>query len=387
MNQMFYVLIGCICVPFLSCRTDARNNATDPNAPDPPKDFRVLTLSPRTAKVNLDFPATLQGQQVIEIRPKIDGYLDAIYVAEGAAIKKGQLLFRISNPQYEQDVITAMASIKSAESDVDAAQMQVTKVKPLVEKEIISSYELQSAEYTLKAKQAALVQARAALANAQTNVGYTILRSPSDGVIGTIPYKVGALINTTNTSPLTMLANITKVYAYFSLNEKQLLQYFASTPGATIHDKINNFLPATLILADGSVYPEKGKIEMASGLVSTETGTAAFKATFSNPVSILRSGASATVRIPTTIDSALIIPQSATYELQDKRLVYVVDKNNRVASTAITGVPSDNGLYFIITSGLKAGDIVVLEGLVGLRDSLQVIPNQATADSVYKNFK
>ena len=173
-----------------------------------------------------------------------------------------------------------------------------------------------------------------------------------------IPYKVGALINNTNTEPLTTLSNIANIYAYYSLNEKQLLQFFGGTPGATIHDKINNMAPATLLLADGSIYPEKGKIELASGLISTETGTATFKAVYPNPLGIIRSGASATVRVPTTVDTALVIPQSATYELQDKRLVYVMDKNNRISSTAITIMPSDNGRYFIVTSGLKAGDIV-----------------------------
>jgi membrane fusion protein, multidrug efflux system len=380
-----------LCFSVLSCSNPGNANKNMPDQgmgmPYQVKDFRVLKLSPRSAKVDIDFPATIQGLQIIEIRPKIDGYLDAIYVPEGATVKKGQLLFRISNPQYEQEVVTATASIKSAEADVDAATMQVTKVKPLVDKEIISSYELQSAEFALKAKQAALVQAKAALANAQANAGYTILRSPSEGVIGTIPYKVGALINTSNTSPLTTLANTIKVYAYFSLNEKQLLQYFAGTPGATINEKINNLSPAALLLADGSLYPEKGKIVLASGLISTETGTASFKALYSNPLGILRSGASATVRLPTTIDSALIVPQSATYELQDKRLVYVVDKTNRISSTAITGTASDNGQYFIVTGGLKSGDEVVMEGLIGLKDSVEIIPKEAVADSVYKNLK
>jgi membrane fusion protein (multidrug efflux system) len=351
------------------------------------KGYAVLTLLPRSAKVNIDFPATIQGQQIIEIRPKIDGYLDAIYVQEGASVKKGQLLFHISNPQYEQEVITATASIKSAEAEVDAAKMQLAKVKPLVEKEIVSKYELEAAQYTLNAKEAALSQAKAALVNAQTNVGYTILRSPENGVIGTIPYKVGALVNNTNTSPLTTLSNISKVYAYYSLNEKQLLQYFAGTHGLNMQEKINNMPPASLILADGSLYPEKGKIEMASGLISTETGTATFKALYPNPSGMIRSGASATVRIPTTFDTVLIIPQSATYELQDKRLVYVVDKNNKISSIAINAIPSDNGQYFILTNGLKTGDIVVLEGLVGLKDGIQIIPKQATADSVYRNLK
>jgi membrane fusion protein (multidrug efflux system) len=353
----------------------------------PAKDFKVLTLVPRRARVNVDFPATIQGQQIIEIRPKIDGYVDALYVREGAAVNKGQLLFRISNPQYEQEVITAGASIKSAEADVDAAKMQVDKVKPLVDKEIISKYELESAQYTLKAKEAALAQAKATLVNAQTNVGYTLLRSPAKGVIGMIPFKVGALITSSTAAPLTTLSNIENVYAYYSLNERQLLQYFETTAGLNIQQKINNMGAASLLLADGSLYPQKGKIEMASGLISTETGTATFKALFANPTGIIRSGASATVRIGTTLDSALIIPQSATYELQDKRFVYQVGKDNRISSVAITAMPSDNGQYFIVTSGLKRNDEVVLEGLIGLRDSTQIVPVHPSPDSVYAKLK
>ena len=349
------------------------------NKSAPLKDYKVLTLQARPAKVDLDFPATIQGQQIIEIRPKIDGYVDAIYVQEGAEVKKGQLLFRISNPQYEQEVITARASIKSAEADVESAGMQITKVTPLVEKEIISKYELQSLQYTLRVKEAALAQAKAALANAQTNAGYTVLHSPANGVIGLIPYKIGALINSTTTAPLTTLSNIDNVYAYYSLNEKQLLQYFSSTNGATIKEKINNMLPATLILSDKTVYPEKGKIALASGLISTETGTATFKATYKNPLGIIRSGASATVRLPTTIDTALVIPQSASYELQDKRFVYVVGKDNQLAGVSITVIPDDKGQYFIVTSGLHTGDAIVLEGLIGLRDGDKIIPKPASA--------
>lgn len=382
-----FIIVALSCQLFSCNSGDAKDTSVNNAPPSEIKDYKVLTLNPRKAKVNIDFPATIQGQQIIEIRPKIDGYIDAIYVQEGAAVKKGQLLFRISNPQYEQEIITATASIKSAEADVDASKMQIAKVKPLVEKEIISKYELESAQYTLKSKEAALAQAKAALINAQTNAGYTILRSPANGVIGMIPYKVGALVNSTNTDPLTTLSNIGKVYAYYSLSEKQLLQYFNSTRGSTIHEKINNMQPATLLLADGSVYPEKGKIEMASGMISTETGTATFKAIYENPLGIIRSGASATVRIPTDMDSALVIPQSATYELQDKRLVYILGKDNKISSIAITAIPSDNGQYFIITSGLKPGDIVVLEGLIGLRDNTQIIPKQANVDSVYANLK
>jgi membrane fusion protein (multidrug efflux system) len=380
-----FILSAILLVFLYSCGGNSQggDQPFDPNAPQPVKDYKVLTLSPRKAKVNFDYPASIQGQQVIEIRPKVDGYVDGIYVKEGATVKKGDLLFRINNPQYEQEEITATAAIKSALADVDAAKMQVEKVKPLVEKDIVSKYELESAQYTLEAKEAGLAQAKATLVNAQTNVGYTTLRSPQDGVIGNIPYKVGALVSSTSTDPLTTLSNIANVYAYYSMNEKQLLQLFSSVPGNSIEEKLNKMASATLLLADGTEYLEKGKIETASGLISTETGTASFKAIYANPLGIIRSGASATVRIPTTTDTALVIPQSATYELQDKRLVYVVGKDNKINSVAITTQPTDDGKYFIVTGGLKAGDMIVLEGLIGLKDNLQIIPKQANADSVY----
>jgi len=367
-----------------SCSDNNAEQST--NSVQKVQDYPVLTLLPRRAKVSLDFPATIQGQQIIEIRPKIDGFLDAIYVKEGATVRKGQLLFRIRNPQYEQDVLTAKASIKSAEANVSSAKMEVEKVKPLVEKEIVSKYELETAQYTLQAREAAFAQAQATLANAETNLAYTLLHSPQDGVIGSIPYKVGALITNTTTEALTTLSNIGNVYAYYSMNEKQLLAFSASTPGASMQEKLSHLPPATLLLADGNEYSEKGKIETASGMITTETGTALFKAIYANPLGIIRSGASATVRIPTTMDNALVIPQSSTYELQDKRFVYIMDKNNKVSSTAITVTASDNGQYFIVNSGLKPGDIVVLEGLIGLKDGTQIIPKQAIADSVYNKI-
>lgn len=382
-KNIFYTFLVIFSPQLFSCNSDDNKNNPGNNKQEQIKDYKVLALHPRPARVNLDFPATIQGQQIIEIRPKVDGYVDAIYVQEGAEVKKGQLLFRISNPQYEQEIITANASIKSAEADVDAAKMQVTKVKPLVDKEIISKYELESQQYSLKVKEAALAQAKAALVNAQTNAGYTVLRSPANGVIGLIPYKIGALINSSTTAPLTTLSNIENVYAYYSLNEKQLLQYFAGAHGTTIKEKVDNMQPATLILADNTVYPEKGKIEMASGLISTETGTATFKAIYKNPLGLIRSGASATVRLPTTVDSALVIPQSASYELQDKRFVYVVGKDNRLTGASITVTPVDNGQYFIVNSGLQPGDNVVMEGLIGLKDGDKIIPVAANADSIY----
>ena len=316
----------------------------------------------------------------------VDGYLESIYVQEGATVRKGQLLFSIKNPLYDQGVITANAAIKIAIADVNTARMNVEKVRPLVEKDIVSRYELESANFSLQSKEAALAQAKATLANANTNLGYTTLRSPQNGIIGSIPYKIGALVSSTSASALTTLANTGNVFAYFSWNEKQLLSFMSSIPGSTIQEKLNHMPPVTLLLADGTEYQEKGKLETASGLISTQTGTASFKAIFPNPKGIIHSGASGVVRLNQTLDTALLVPQSASYEMQDKRFVYTLTADNRVMSRSIVSKPTNDGQFLIVTSGLKNGDKIVLNG-TNLKDSTFIIPKFVKTDSIYSQLQ
>jgi len=368
----------------MSCTN--HNHQQGPGGRNMVRDYQVLKLSPQTVTTHLEFPATIEGQLVIEIRPMISGYVKEIKVNEGDHVQKGQVLFIISNPQYEQDVITAKARIKSAIAEVDTARMDLEKVKPLVEKEIVSKYSLQSAEYTLQAKEAALAQAQAALANTETNLDYTIIRSPEDGLIGTIPYKIGALVNSKSKEALTTLSNIDTIFAYFSWNEKMLLDFLSKTKGTTIAEKSENLPPATLILANNTEYSKKGRVEMASGLISTETGAAIFKAIFPNPTGIIRSGASATVRIPQIHDNVLVIPQNITSELQDKRFVYIVGTDNTVSSVSITATSTDDGQFFLVSEGLKSGDRVIMEGIPSLRDKMVINPKETDAANLYKGI-
>jgi membrane fusion protein (multidrug efflux system) len=348
-----------------------------------PQQYSVLQITAQPVSVHTDYPATLQGEEVVEIRPKIEGYLEEQYVDEGTRVKRGQKLFRISNPQYEQELRSAEAGVNTAQADIKSAELTVNKTKPLVEKEIISKYELEAAEYTLQSKKAALVQAQATLANARVNLGYTIITSPSNGIIGTIPYKKGSLVSGTSTNPLTTLSADKGIYAYFALNEKQLLEFNRTFKGATIQDKLRNLPAVQLVLADGTLYNQTGKVETASGLLTTETGSSNFRATFPNPDGLLKSGGSASVRIPRSINDALLIPQSATYELQDKRLVYTVGNDNKVLSKAITTTPTDDGKFFIVTDGLVNGDKIVLNGLTSLKDSMAIKPAMANPQTIY----
>ncbi|TDH24166.1 efflux RND transporter periplasmic adaptor subunit [Segetibacter sp. 3557_3] len=347
------------------------------------KDYPVITITARQTTLFSDYPATVQGQQNIEIRPKIDGYIEQIYVDEGSTVKKGQPLFRISAPQYEQGVRTAQANINIAQADVNAAQMQVNKVRPLVEKNIISRYELESAQYTLQARQAALAQARATLANARTNLGYTRITSPVNGVVGSIPHKIGSLVSSATPEPLTTVSNIGNIYAYFSINEKQALEFSANTKGASVQERIATIPPVTLILSTGNEFPQKGRIETASGLINTETGSISVRATFPNPGNIVRSGSSGVVRIPRTVDTALLVPQKATYEIQGKKFVYVVESTNTVRSAEIQVMESGNGQYFVVQRGLNPGERVVLEGVAGLTEGASIAARPVNTDSVF----
>ena len=350
------------------------------------RDYPVLTIAPYTTTLFTDFPATVQGQQNIEIRPKIDGYIEMMYVDEGATVRKGQPLFRISAPQYEQQVRTAQANIKIAEANVNAAQMQVNKVRPLVEKDIISKFELESAQYTLQARQAELAQAKATLANARINLGYTSVTSPVNGVVGTIPYKIGSLVSSNTAQPLTTVSNIGNIYAYFSINEKQALESARNSPGTTVKQRLANFPPVSLILPNGIEFPQKGRIETASGLINTETGSVSVRATFPNPGNIIRSGSSGVVRIPRTVDSAILIPQKSTFEVQGKKFVYVVGDSGTVRSVEVKVLDNSNGQYFVVQQGVKAGEKIVLEGVASLKEDTRIKEHLVNTDSLYQEI-
>eukprot|EP01118_Nematostelium_gracile_P014194 TRINITY_DN5483_c0_g1_i2.p1 TRINITY_DN5483_c0_g1~~TRINITY_DN5483_c0_g1_i2.p1 ORF type:complete len:395 (+),score=79.15 TRINITY_DN5483_c0_g1_i2:23-1186(+) len=350
------------------------------------KPYKVLEIQQTDATLNTDFPASIQGQQNIEIRPRVDGYVEKIYVDEGAVVKAGQPLFKINAPQFEQEVRTATASIKSAEAEVSTAKMAVTKVKPLVEKDIISKYELESAEYRYQAALATLSQAQAALSNARTNLGYTNVKSPVNGVVGSIPFRLGSLVSGSNAEPLTTVSSIGNVYAYFAFNEKLLLE-FNKDAKASFAERIKQMPSVSLVLADGTLYNQQGRIQTVNGLINTATGSVNVRASFPNPNGLIRSGSSATVRIPTQVKNGILIPQSATFELQDKRFASVVGADSIAKNVQITVRDNSAGSFFVVDKGLKAGDKVVLEGVANLKDGTKIKPVPANANNIYAELK
>ena len=307
-------------------------------------------------------------------------------VDEGASVKKGQVLFRLNANDLQATVRSAEASVKVAEADVNSAAINLEKTKPLVEKNIISTFELQSVESTLKAKEAQLALTKANLENAKANLQYTAITSPADGTIGNFPYRVGSLVSSTSAEPLTTVSNTEKMYAYFSLNEKEFLALTKGLEGKNLQEKFTKLPDVSLVLADNSAYEIPGRIETASGLVDQTTGTVNIRATFPNAEGLLRSGGSGSVRIPQFISSTIIIPQKTTYELQGKYFVYLVGADNKVHNTEIQVLTGNLKDSYVVTNGLKVGDQIVLQGIASLRNDTEIKPKQVEVGSLSENM-
>ncbi len=350
-----------------SCGHKRENTGKDQHAA--PQEYPVIALNKQDAALESVYPVVIRGKEDIEIRPRVDGFIEAIYIDEGSVVKKGEPLFKINSPKSDQDVATAKAAVTSAEAQVNIAKLNVDRIRPLAEKNIVSNVQLQSLENAYESAVAVQQQARADLKNALETRSWTLVTAPVDGIVGVIPYRQGSLVNSTNT--LTTVANISKVYAYFSLNEKELMQLLTTIEGRSQADIIKHMPPITLILADGSIYPEKGKIETIAGVLDVSTGSASFRAEFPNPHGLLRSGLSGKISIPKTLHGVLVIPQKATFNRQDKILVYKV-QGDSVVQKAVTALPMPDGLSYAVTDGLAQDDKIVTDGVSTLTNGKKI---------------
>jgi len=345
------------------------------------REYLVQEITPGDITLFQDFPTLLQGEQTVEIRPRVAGYIEEIRVDEGDHVKKGQILFRLNANDIQAQVRSAEAQVKVAESLVATAKINVEKTKPLVDKEIISSFQLESVETSLQSAEAQLAQAKANLANAKANLDYTLITSPTDGIIGTFPYRVGSLVSSSISQPLTTVSNTSTMWAYFSINETEFLRMIKDLEGKSTKEKLEKLPEVELVLPDKSIYKIKGKIEIASGIVDPQTGAVNIRASFPNPEGDLRSGGSGRVRLPNYHKNVLMIPQKASYEIQGKHFVYVANSENKVVNTPIEVIAGNLKDVYVVMSGLNAGDKIVVEGITGLRDGMEIKPKLAEQHS------
>jgi membrane fusion protein (multidrug efflux system) len=350
----------------------------------------VLDLQPRSIELTSSYPATLEGVQTVEIRPRVQGYITAMPVDEGDIVEKGEVLFQLNSEQYEQEVRSSKADVEAAKAAVNTAEDEVQRYQKLVDKDVVSNYQLQTAKNNLQSQKAALAQAEAALENARVNLSYTTIKSPTDGVMGSFPYRIGSLVNSTIAKPLTVISNISDIYAYFSMSERELLEMAQSVAdeggNQTLQQRISDMPEVNLILPDNTKYSHQGTLRLASGLINTGTGSASFRATFRNPQQILRSGGSASVQIPFQQDSAIVVPKKSTFEIQNKRFVYTVTDSNTVESTEISVLPLSTKQLFVVESGVSQGDHIVSSGTQQLQDDAEISPQPVNADSLYQSL-
>jgi membrane fusion protein, multidrug efflux system len=361
----------------LSCH-QTENSTAAFAAPKPA--LPVVTVTERPFTTFREYTATLEGSNDIEIRPQVAGYVERIYVDEGAAVKKGQSLFKIYDQPFVQALNNANASLAVARANQASAEIDMNKLEPLVKNNVISPIQLKSAKAAYDATTAYVDQAQAMVANAKINLGYSLIKAPVDGFIGRIHIKIGSLVGGTSLDPLTNISEVKDVRAYFSVSETAFLHFRDEYPGKTIADKIQQLPPVDLILSDNTIYPEKGKVEMVAGQFTTGTGAIPFRASFPNPNGTLRSGGTGRVRISIKLPAGLVIPQEATYELQDKVFVFLLNDSNKVNSIPVH-VSGKAGNYFLVDQGIKAGDRIVY-GVETVSDGTVIDPLPLSLDSL-----
>ena len=334
-------------------------NQSTKTAPKEETYYETLEVALCDRTLSTGYSAAISGVQTVEIRPQVSGMITEILIEEGESVRKGQVLFIIDQTPYKAAHQIAVANVKSAEAALSTAELIYQSNKDLFEQDVVSEFDLMTAQNDLTDAQARLALCKAEEINASNNLSYTEVRSPVNGVASMIPYRVGALVSSSIAQPLVTVSDDSRVYAYFSMAENQMLDMVQQY--GSLNNAIKQMPEVELMMSNGQLYEHTGKINAISGTISESTGAVSIRAVFNNRNHLLRNGGSGTIVIPMTLNDCIAIPQSATYELQDRIFVYkVVD--GKASATEIHVTPQNNGKEYIVTSGLEVGDIIVAEG-------------------------
>ena len=357
MKMKKIMMFAALAAVFASCGGGGRPSFGD-------NEYPVVTAGASTADMQTTYPASIKGVQDVEIRPKASGFLVQINVKEGQSVSAGQVLFVIDNETYQAQVRQAQAAVNAAQQQVNTTKLTYDNAQQLHANKVIGDYELQTSQNTYESALAQLAQAQAGLASAKEALSFCYVKSPAAGVVGTLPYKKGALVSASNT--LTTVANISSMDVYFSVTEKEAM--VISRRG------LSSLPDVRLQLADGSVYNHEGKVSRMSGVVDAATGSVQLIASFPNPEKTLKSGSTGNIIIPRVNSEAIVIPQACVMEVQNKKFVYTLGEGNKVRYTEIKVDPQDDGNNYIVTDGLKVGDKYISNGVTKLSDGMEIVP-------------
>jgi len=327
-------------------------------------EYPVVAVGTSSADMQSTYPATIKGVQDVEIRPKVQGFITQINVKEGQTVGAGQVLFVLDNETATQQVRQAQAAVNTAQQQCNTAKLTYENAQKLHEAKVVGDYELQTAQNNYEVAQAQLAQSQASLASAKEQLSYSYVKSPASGVVGTLPYKKGALVN--NANVLTTVSNISSMEVYFSVTEKAAMQLQVAG--------LQTLPSVKLQLADGSIYGHEGKVTKMSGVIDQATGSVQLIALFQNPEKLLKSGGAGTIIIPRLANDVIIIPQSCVSEVQNKKFVYLLGSDNKVKYSEIKVDAQNDGVNYIVTEGLKTGDKYVTNGITKLTDGMEIKP-------------
>ncbi len=348
--------------------TSCSGGSGAPNFGD--NEFAVRTIGSQSAATQITYPATIRGIQDVEVRPKVSGFITKVYVHEGQTVGAGQVMFTIDSETYQAAVRQAQAALNTARAQANTAKLTYENNQSLYEQKIIGEYELSTAKNSYATAQASVAQAQAALASARETLGWCTVKSPAAGVVGSLPYKVGTLVSASNV--LTTVSNISTMEVFFSMSEGEILEMTRASGSSAA--AISAMPAVKLQLADGTVYGHPGKVVKISGVIDAATGAYSVIAHFANPEKLLKSGGAGRIIVPNVRSSAIVIPQEATSEVQDKVFVYLVGKDNKVKYTEIKVNAQNDGKNYIVASGLSVGDRIVTKGITKLSDGMEIKP-------------
>ena len=333
-------------------------------------EYPVVTVGTSSTQMQTTYPATIKGVQDVQISPKVQGFITEINVKEGQSVGVGQVLFVLDNATYQAQVRQSQASVNTAQAACNTAKLSYENAQKLFESKVIGDFELQSAVNSYESAKASLAQAEASLASAKETLSFCYVKSPAAGVVGTLPFKKGTLVNTA--SVLTTVSNNSSMEVYFSLTEKDALLMAQAEGG---QKAAMGAMPSVqLQLADGTIYAHEGRVTKMSGVIDPTTGSIQVIAVFPNPERLLKSGGSGSIIIPKSNNDAIVISQSCVSEVQNKKFVYILEKENKVKYTEIQVDPQNDGKNYIVTGGLKVGDKYVTNGITKLTDGMEIVP-------------
>ncbi|EFC71380.1 efflux transporter, RND family, MFP subunit (plasmid) [Prevotella sp. oral taxon 299 str. F0039] len=364
MKQKVLFLIAAVSLFLISCGGGKQGAGFNDN------EYPVRTIESQGSSSETLYPATIRGVQDVEIRPKVSGFITKLLVKEGQRVTAGQLLFVIDSETYQATVRQAKAAVSSATAQLNTAKLTYDNSQKLFNSNVIGQYELQTAQNTYENAKAALAQAQASLASAKEMLSYCFVKSPVSGLVGSLPFKVGALVGPTSAQPLTTVSDNNTMEVFFSMTEKDVLDMARNAGG--VKESLSTYPAVKLKLADGTIYSQPGKVTKMSGVIDSSTGSVSMVAHFSNPDHILRSGGSGSIVVPKVTSNAIVIPQDAVAQVQDRYFVYVLGKDNKVKYTEIKISPDNDGQTYVVTNGLKVGDRIVLKGISGLTEGAEI---------------